>query len=58
MPDIWIVIALCSSLHGQCAFSPPSPMPSRVACFAYGREMQLERKMPMNSFKCLKVEIK
>jgi hypothetical protein len=56
--EIWIVIAVCASLKGQCAWSPPSPMPSREACMAYGRKLQLERKLPMNSFRCLKVEVK
>jgi hypothetical protein len=56
--DIWIVTALCLSLKGQCAWSPPSPMPSRVACTQFGRKLQLERNLPMNSFRCLKVEVK
>lgn len=56
--EIWIAIAVCASLKGQCAWSPPAPMPSSVACFQFGRKLQLERKQPMNAFKCLKVEIK
>lgn len=56
--EIWVVIAVCTALKGQCAFSPPSPMPSRVACFAFGRKLQLDRKKPMNAFKCLKVEVR
>ncbi len=58
MGEIWIVVAVCSTLKGQCAWSPPSPMPSSVACAAYGRKVQLARKQPMNAFKCLRVEVK
>ncbi len=57
MGEIWIVTALCLSLKGQCAWSPPAPLPSSVACFAYGRKIQTERKQPMNAFRCLKVEV-
>mgnify|MGYP001604312764 CR=1 FL=1 len=56
--EIWIVIALCSTLKGQCAWSPPAPMPSSEACAQYGRKLQLERGLPMNAFRCLKVEVR
>jgi hypothetical protein len=56
--EIWIVLAVCAGLKGQCAWSPPAPMPTRVACFAYGRKLQLERKLPMNKFQCLKVDVR
>lgn len=55
---IWLVLATCASLKGTCAYSPPSPMPSREACFQYGRKLQLERKQPMNKFRCIQGEIK
>lgn len=58
MGTIWIAIAVCSTLRGQCAWSPPSPMPSREACAQYARKIQIQRKQPMNAFKCLKVEVK
>lgn len=55
---IWVVLAVCANLKGTCVFSPPEPMPSREACFAYGRKLQLDRKQPMNAFHCIKGEIK
>lgn len=58
MTGFWIAIAVCASLKGQCAWSPPAPMPSPEACAQFGRKLQLERKLKMNSFKCLPVEIK
>jgi hypothetical protein len=56
--DIWVVLALCANLKGQCVWSPPARMPSPEACAQYGRKLQLERKQPMNSFRCTKVEVR
>lgn len=58
MGEIWIVIAVCASLKGQCAWSPPEILPSRAACIAYGRKVQIERKLSVKSFRCLKVEVR
>lgn len=58
MHEIWVVLAACLNLKGQCVFSPGHILPSSVACFAYGRNLQLDRGLPMNSFECRKLEIK
>lgn len=49
----WYVRAACADGHGRCTFMPPDrALPTREACFAYGRKIQLERRLPMNDFRC------
>lgn len=55
---IWVVLAVCASLKGTCVWSPDHIMPSSVACAQFGRKLQLERGLPMNSFRCRKVEVR
>lgn len=56
--EFWIVLAVCTSLKGTCAFSPPEPLRSPEACAQYGRRLQLSRGLPMNAFECPKIAIK
>lgn len=53
---IWLVVAPCDGGLDECAFSPPEPLPTRAACFWYGRKKQLERGLPMNGFNCVEVK--
>lgn len=54
----WLVLAVCASLKGECVWAPRDPLPSPEACAQYGRRLQLGRGLAMNSFRCLKVEVK
>ncbi len=55
MMTFWYVVATCVGLAGDCTFHPREPLPSREACYAYGRKLQLERGLPMNAFRCVKM---
>jgi hypothetical protein len=55
---VYIVIAVCANLMGQCAYSPAYPLISREACTQYGRGLQLKRGLKMNSFHCMRGTVK